>query len=262
MRQRRQILVVLFVICFILSYYEFSFAGVPIPWGAKLLRDDVVTTGTGEERKIASYETKASKEELFKYYLKEMPNRGYQLFMNGDYNIIFNNSDELVVIVAPPSPQSGKTTFMVSTAPMKNAPAMVNAEINCKPLPSVPVYPGARCTNSTRLKSGGSSSAAYSTEGSGKMVLDFYRIQMPQYGWQLEKEANLEEVITKAMQEQQKVAITPEQETAMRQFYGSAHGMFFYNQKGNGCSIHVMDNPIDKGGSLINIIYEEQTSKR
>jgi len=60
-----------------------------------------------------------AKKELFKYYLREMPNRGYQLFMNGDYNIIFKNSDELVVIVVPPSPQSGKMTFMVSTASMK-----------------------------------------------------------------------------------------------------------------------------------------------
>ncbi|MDD5691537.1 MAG: hypothetical protein PHC37_07600, partial [Candidatus Omnitrophica bacterium] len=58
-----------FTICFILFLSEISFAGVPIPWGAKLIRDDVAVTGSGEERKIIFYETKASKQELFNYYL-------------------------------------------------------------------------------------------------------------------------------------------------------------------------------------------------
>jgi hypothetical protein len=248
-----------FTIYFILFLSEIAFAGVPIPWGAKLIRDDIAVTGSGEERKIASYETKASKQELLNYYLKEMPGRGYSLFMNGEQNLIFRKAEELVIVVVPSS-WSGKTNFMVSTASMKTAAEMTNpygGTENCEPVPSVPAYPGARCMNSTRLKSGGSRSAAYSTEDSGSVVLNFYRAQMPRYNWLLDKEINLEDIMQKAMQQgQQKVVMTPKQEAAIRDLYGSAQGLVFTNQEGNRCSVHVMNNPATKG-ALINIVYEK-----
>lgn len=253
-----------FIIFFILFLSEIAIAGVPIPWGAKLIRDDIAVSGIGEESKIASYETKASKQELFNYYLKEMPNQGYSLFMNGEQNLVFNKGKELVIVVVPSS-QGGKTNFMVSTASMPSASDMANSygeEINCEPIPSVPAYPGARCMNSTRLKSGGSRSAAYSTEDSANAVLNFYRSQMPRYDWRLEKEINLEEVMLGAVQGQQQVAITPKQEAAMRDFYESARGVFFTNYKGNSCSVHVMNNPANKGASLINIVYEDKSPQQ
>jgi len=264
MKQKALYARLFFAVSFILFLSEIALAAVPIPWGAKLIQDNTAITGNGEERKIVSYETKASKQELLNYYLKEMPNRGYRLFMNGEHNLIFNKAEELVILVVPPS-QDGKTNFMVSTSSMKSASGRgkpSGSEVNCEPIPSVPVYPGARCMNSTRLKSGGSRSAAYSTEDSSSAVLNFYRAQMPQYDWRLEKEINLEDVMSKAMQEgQQRAAITPEQEAAMRNFYGSSRGMFFTNFRGNSCSVHVMNNPVNKGASLINIIYEDKAPK-
>lgn len=263
MKKRVLCVRLLFIISFIFFLSEIAFAGVPIPWGAKLIRDDVAVTGSGEERKMTLYETKASKQELLNYYLKEMPNRGYSLFMNGEQNLIFKKAEELVVVIVPPS-QSDKTNFMVSTAPMKSVSDMANpygGVANCEPIPSVPVYPGARCMNSTRLKSGGSRSAAYSAEDSVSGVLNFYRAQMPQSGWQLEKEINLEDVMLKATSEQQ-AAMTSEQQAAMRDVYGSAHGMFFTNQKGNSCAMQVMNNPVDKGASMINIVYEDKAPKQ
>jgi len=252
-----------FIMFFILFLSKFAIAGVPLPWGAKLIREDIAATGSGEERKIKSYETRASKQELLNYYLKEMPNQGYRLFMNGEQNLVFSKADELVIIVVPPS-QDNKTNFMISTAPMEPALDTVKsygAQIKCEPIPSVPVYPGARCMNSTRLKSGGSRSAAYSIEDSASAVLSFYRAQMPQYNWRLEKETNLEEAMSEAMQGEQAAATTSEQEAVMGDFYGSARGLLFTNYKGNGCTVQVMNNPISKGASLINIVYEDKTSK-
>lgn len=251
------------VVSFVLFLSGIAMAEIPIPWGAKLLRDQITVSGNDEERKISTYETKAGKQELLNYYLREMPNRGYRLFMNGQQNLMFNKGDELVVVVVPPT-QSGKTSFMITSASMKSAVGRSNAygeKVNCASIPSVPVYPGAGCMNSTRLKTGESSSASYSTEDSGEVVLNFYRAQMPRFDWWLVKEINLEEVMTRAMQGKNQSAITPQQQEAMHKLYGSARGMFFTNKRGNGCSVHVMNNPTDKGTSVINILYEDKSSQ-
>ena len=248
-----------FIIFFILFLSKTVFAEAPIPWGAKLIRDDIAVTGNGEERKIASYETKASKQELINYYLKEMPSRGYSLFMNGERNLVFRKAEELVIVAIPPSP-GGKTNFMVSTALMKIGSGMTdlyNAKASCEPIPSVPVYPGAGCMASTRLKSGGSRSAAYSVEDSSGVVLDFYRAQMPRYGWQLTKEFDLKDVMLKAAQGQQQAAMSMEQQAAIGDFLGNALGMLFTNQRGSGCTLYVVNNPASKGASIIRIIYDE-----
>ena len=266
MQQRAWLGRLLLVISFVLFLTEIVFAGAPIPWGAKLIREDVAVTGSAEERTIASYETKASKQELLNYYLKEMPNRGYNLFMKGEHNLVFNKSGELVIVVISPS-QDGKTNFMVTTASIKSIPDRGNtysAEIICEPIPLVPAYPGARCMDSTRLKSGSSRTAAYSAEDPVSVVLNFYRDQMPRYNWQMNKEINLKDVMSQAIQEggQHQVVITPEQRTMMQDIYGNVHGLFFANQKGNSCVVNVMENPTNKGAALINIVYEDKVSKQ
>ena len=250
------------VIFFILFLSRIALAGVPVPWGAKLMSNDIAITEGGEERKITSYETNTSKQELLNYYLKEMPNRGYSLFMNGEQNLIFKKGEELVFIILPPS-QNSKTNFMVSVASLpelgENNP--YDGVIKCESIPSVPVYPGASCLQSTRLKSGKSMSAAYSTNDSGDTVINFYRAQMPQSNWRLKKELSNEDVMS-ALQSQEQVKKTPEQEAALRNFYGGTQGLFFTNHKGDNCSVHVMNHPLAKGSYLINLVYEEKTAQQ
>jgi hypothetical protein len=263
MKERHLYVRLVFIISFILFLSEIAFAEVPIPWGAKLIRDDIAVTGSGEQRNIASYETKASKQELLNYYIREMPLRGYKLFMNGEQNLVFSKAEELVMVVVPKS-ADGKTNFMVSTAPMKAflGKGNSNAEGNCEPIPSVPVYAGARCMNSTRLKSGGSRSAAYSIEDSVNSVIDFYRRQMPLYGWQIEKESSLVDIMSKTTSGQEQVPITPEQQAMMRNFLGSARGLFFINQTGNSCFVQIMNNPTNKEAAVVSIIYEDKSAQR
>ncbi len=254
----------IFTISFILFLSEIAFAEVPIPWGAKLIMDDIAVTGSGEERKITSYETKASKQELLNYYLKEMPGRGYKLFMNGEQNLVFSKAEELVLVVVRGSSVEGKTNFIISTASMGSLLNKTNSygsSAECESIPSVPVYPGARCMNSTRLKSGGSRSATYTTENSISAVIDFYRGQMLRYGWQMENENNFGDML-KAMQEKQQGAMAPEQQEVMRDFLGNSRGMNFTNQTGNRCFVQVMNNPMNKGVSLISIVYEDKASKQ
>lgn len=260
--KQRSLRVNLFFILFILLLSKTVFAEVPIPWGAKLIKSDIAVIGSAEERTVASYETKASKQELLNYYLKEMPARGYSLFMNGEQNLVFKKAKELIIVVVPPS-RDGKTHFMVCVSPMGNASGTGNpysAEVKCESISSVPVYPGARCMNSTRLKSSGTMSAAYSANDSANVVLNFYSTQMPRYGWQLAKEFSFEDIMYKLTQEQQS-AMTSEQRAGINDFLGGARGVSFTKQDGSGCSVYVMNNLANKGSLLINIIYEEKARK-
>lgn len=253
----------LWVILFILFSFEIAFAGVPIPWGAKLIREDITITGNGGERKMAFYDTKANKQELFNYYLREMPNQGYSLFMNGELNLIFNKGDDLVVVFIPPS-RDGKTQFMVGASSLRSPDNKTNKSAvveKCDPIPFVPAYRGARCIRSMRQKSGGSISASYSVNDSIDTVLNFYRMQMPQYAWQLEKELEMEDLVIGALQSQDQMALTSEQQAAMHDFYGGARGLIFTRFQKDICSVQVMSNPVSKSVTLINIVYEEKISK-
>jgi len=250
----------LFVISFILFLSKVAMAGTPVPWGAKLLREDVVTVGDGEERNIASYEVKANKQELYNYYLQKMSDQGYKLFMNGEQNLVFNKGEDLVFIFIPPS-KGGKTQFIIGTASTRPAVNKTNGYdgvVQCEPLPSIPVYPGSRCMQSTRQKSGGAMSVSYSTGDSLDTAVSFYRRQMPQYGWELKKESKIGDLMSEALQSPGHQEITSDKQAFMRDFYGGATGLVFSNNQGNGCYMQLMDNPVNKGMVLINVVYEEK----
>ena len=251
------------VVSFILFFSEFAIAGVPVPWGSKLIQDNTAVTNDGEERRMLSYENNASNQDLFNYYLKEMPAQGYKLFMNGEQNLIFSKGENTVVIFISPF-ADGKTRFMVGTSSTKSINNKADASeaiVKCEPIPSVPLYPGARCMRSMYQKSGGSAMASYSTNDSVDMVLNFYRSHLPQYSWRMEKEVAIQDIVSRAMQEQNQGAMMPEQEDALHDFYGNARGLSFSNNQGDSCSIQVMNNPTRRSKSLINVIYEEKASK-
>lgn len=246
------------VVFFTLFLCELAIAGVPVPWGAKLIRDDTAVVGS-EERRIITYETKAGKKELLNYYLREMPNRGYSLFMNGEQNLIFKKAEDLVIVIVPPS-QDSKTRFMISAVSMKPALASANpdnAGSNCESLPLVPLYPGARCVNSMHLKSAESKTAAYSTEDPSGVVVNFYRGQMPRYGWQMDKEMNLGDIMSKSTQGKQL-----ENMAAIQDIYENARAMYFINQAGKSCSVFVMSNPVNKKGTLVTINYADKAAQQ
>lgn len=249
-------------VIFSLLFSGMVFAEVPVPWGTKLVRSDTTVNGSGEEHKIATYETKASKQDLSNYYLREMSNRGYSLFMKGEQNIVFNKGEELVMIVFSPS-LGEKNTFMISTAYIntKYGSYPYDSSSACESIPSVPVYPGSRCMNSTRVKSGDSRLTAYSVEAPVGEVFDFYRSQMSTYGWRLENEVDLENVVLDSINDQQQIRISPEQEKAMRDFYKGAKGASFIDRKGSKCFVHVADNPVVRGEVLINLVYDEKANK-
>ena len=252
MRQKVWGVRMLLVISFVLFLSEIAFAGVPIPWGAKLIQDDVVSS-SGDGRKITTYETRASKQELINYYLREMPNRGYTLFMNGEQNVIFKNGDELVIVILPPSTE-GKTRFMIAIASMGLAGN--GGRSSCENIPSIPAYPGARCNQSMRMGSGKGQVVSYFSADTVDAVLNYYRSFMARSQWHLIEELNLVDSIPKADQ----AGGALEDTEAAAQLLKGARSMRFTNDQGNGCVITVLNSLIG-GGTSFSITYEEKISQ-
>jgi hypothetical protein len=232
---------------------------VPVPWGAKLVRDDAVITG-GEERKVRVYETGTQASELLKYYAKEMPSRGYTVFLSGNNNTIFVKDQDMVIVVVPPE-RDGKTTFIVTTANMRTVgDGFTTAQANCEPVAGVPVYPEAKCMRSTRMKSGASRSAAYFSQDDVGTIINYYRVVMPQHLWRLEREVNLNDTMRQAMAEANQQMDAGQAEMALG-FMRGAQGLEFRNDRGNYCYIQVMVNPMSPGTSSITVTYEEGAKK-
>jgi len=242
----------LLVIAFVFSLLEIAIAGVPIPWGAKLIQNDLLS-GSGEDRKITTYETRASKQELLNYYLNHMPGEGYTLFMNGEQSLVFQKGDEVVVLILPP-PVDGKTRFMVTTASMSATKS--GEATSCENIPSIPAYPGARCSRSLRLGSGKGQVVSYLSTDNVGAVLNYYRSFMMRSGWRLAEELNLADNLPTADQ----AGVMPEDMGITAQLLKGARSMKFTNDQDNGCVITAMNSPIG-GGTAISITYEEKISK-
>lgn len=235
-------------------------ADAPIPWGAKLVRDDTAITG-GEERKVRTYETATKARELLNYYLKEMPGRGYSIFMQGDSNAIFTKGEEMVFVVVPPVPE-GKTLFMITTASLHPDSNLLNPQADCESIPGIPAYPGGRCLRSTRFKSGVARSVTYSTADTINTVINYYRMTMPQYMWKLASEIDVNDAMQEVLANQSQQGIDTKQARMALGFMAGARGLEFRNERGGFCHVQVMGNPLAVDSTAITITYEEKAQSR
>ena len=242
---------IFFCISFILFLSEIAVAGAPVPWGAKLIRMEDFS-GSEKGGRMAIYETGASKQELINYYLKEMPNKGYTLYMNGEQNIVFKKGEEMVVVMLPP-PAEGKVRFIVTTVSMEKM--VRDGKPSCENIPSVPVYPGARCNRSIRLGSGKGQVVTYSSTDNPDVVLNYYRSSMMRFQWRLIDEINIADNI-----QSEQGGVAPENAEITGQLFKGARLMKFINNQDSSCAITVMNNFL-AGGALISVNYEEKKSK-
>jgi len=133
----------------------------------------------------------------------------------------------------------------------------MTAWFNVNPFPLFRYIP-ARVVCSQRVRNpAGAMSVSYSTGDSLDTAVSFYRRQMPQYGWELKKESKIGTLCQKlcsllATRKLRQI------NSIMRDFYGGATGLVFSNNQGNGCYMQLMDNPVNKGMFLINVVYEEK----
>lgn len=120
--------------------------------------------------------------------------------------------------------------------------------LSCEDVPSVPVYPGARCLGSMRLKSSKSVLVRYLASAELEDVRNFYLLRLPQGGWVLEQETNAGEYIPQQF--------FPGADAGLNLNLQKSSITIFKSLKNERCTIAFMPSLIGSG-TMINITYEE-----
>lgn len=237
--------VLCWLVFFGLLYSDIAFAGLPLPRGSQLIRKEIVETD-GKEKMFNFYETRLRADEVMSFYKRELTRRGYNLFIEGNNNAIFLKGEEMFMVVVTPG-TAGKTQFITTTA--STDISIKPQEVVCEDIPSVPVYPGARCMRSMKMGSGKVRSVSYLTKDTVEDALNFYRFNMPGVLWNLEGEMDLGSILSESMPSEDEIGIDLG--------LSSARQIIFKNSKGASCIISVMNSPVGRS-TLINITYDEE----
>jgi len=211
--RKKMILSLVFIFCsFSLAFAAFwDNVDVPLPRDAQLSDSRNLQTGN-IERKMLTYKTNLSSDEVLEFYAEEMPKRGWQettaslsgmlknvplppeqnipgmpsaseilsnvrSFTKGDYSVI------LVIV-----PVRAKKPFSIFTVNWgKKIELLDDQPPVAKKLDFMPVPPEAKLLFSTEK------TYVYSVTQDIKNAISFYKLQMPNYGWQLTEETPVTE---------------------------------------------------------------------
>ncbi len=236
---------ILFGIIFLFTNIVFA-ASLPIPARTEVIREEVVEQG-GEEYKIVFCESKLSPEKVNSFYEKKLPALGYSLLFNTDKMKMYKKEGKTFMVVVSINPE-GKTNIVLTQgggfAAIGKA-AQSRTTPDCEDFPDVPVYPGARCMASTRMRNMQATAQRFSVAADAYRIVDFYRKEMPRYGWYIDKEVDAPQSLADSGM--------PDVDLS------GLEQIFFKNNQGADCVITVMPS-ITGDGSTMNIMYNE--SKR
>ena len=227
-------------------------SSLPLPGRTKVIREEVIEQA-GEECKMFFCESELSQEKVSSFYQKELSARGYSLFLNLDTMQMYKKEGKTFMVVVSSNPE-GKTNIVLTQGGGLDALGKATRSRNtpdCEDIPNVPVYPGVRCLDSIRMRKMQSLVQRYSVAVDAYRIADFYRQEMPRYGWYIENETDMAQVLSDRRE------FSGAGATGL-DFEGSTQ-MSFKDNQGVGCVITVMP-AIMGSGSMINIMYNE--SKR
>lgn len=228
-------------------------ASLPVPAGTKVIREENVEQ-TGREYKMLFCESGLSQEKVISFYRKELSAQGYSILLNTDKMQMYKKEGKTFMVAVSANPE-GKTNIIltegIGLAALGKA-AQSGGTPDCEDLPNVPVYPGARCLASTKMKNARSTSQRFSADADAYRIADFYRQQMPRYGWYIDKEVDISQALANRGNSAGGGGL------GGLDLEGAAQ-MSFKDDQGVECVITVMPAVTGKG-STINIIYNE--SKR
>lgn len=216
---------------------------LPLPSGSRVIQEETAEVDS-KGNKVGVYESGLSEERVMSFYKKELARRNYNLFLEQENTAIFLKGNQMCLITV--SSTGGKTQFIVSTA---YTDSLKPGQAVCEDIASVPVYPGAKCLRSMKMRAGKVHSVNYSTPASIEEVLDFYQMKMPLSLWSLEQQINVGESLPEEAFSGGSLGIA--------ESLSNAKQLIFGNHKGERCTIMVMDSPFGRQ-TLINIIYEEE----
>jgi len=161
----------------------FASGEIPLPRGAILVKEHDLGSKM-QQVKLNVYKISASAEEIKNFFFKEMKIAGWQGEKQKDGALMFQSSQDIVLVVAAPPRKPGSPTMFSITRSSKITEEQLAASKKDKPdtLSFMPIYPKSKQLLLMDLPSNGVS-ASYSTSDSIQNVMFFYKAQMPNYQW-------------------------------------------------------------------------------
>ena len=214
----KKVLCFIFLSVFLFSFSSYSYADwqkifnplsskekIPLPRGAIRINSEK-TSVSGEEFITSIYTSELSVEEVKDFYKSALTRQGWQEINlsesgqlqqqggpTGTLNFLAFLKEGKVVNVTflPTSAFRGKTTFSMAEGKMPSSQSFLKGKLP-KKLDFMPMYPGSKQVSYVSRDSGGIN-AGYETPDDIDTVLGFYRQNMPEYGWVLEKDIPIDE---------------------------------------------------------------------
>jgi len=244
-----KIIFILFRIIFLFTNIAVALS-LPLPGRTKVIREEVIEQA-GQEYKMLFCESELSQEKVSSFYQKELTAKGYSLLLNVDTMQMYKKEGKTFMVVVGSNPE-GKTNIVLTEGGALGAfgeAARSRKTPDCEDIPNVPVYPGARCMDSIWMRKMQSLTQRYSVAVDAGQVSDFYRQQMPQYGWYIDNEVDMAQVL------EGNGGFAVNGGASGLDFSGATQ-IFFKDDQGVDCIITVMP-AITGSGSMINIMYNE-----
>jgi len=204
---KKALLAVILALLCLSSFLACAFADwqepFPLPSAAEELSREQMQL-MGGDFTITIYATELSFKEITKFYQEKLLQNGWediskdeklkQLANAGLFSksLFFKNNDEVITIQNLPNPQAPRETrFSLA----RGRPRFLRSDLGeeepepeHRELKDIPVYPGATMEPFSSIRTQGRIQVGYTTSDNIEQVIQFYREELPVYGWEIEEE--------------------------------------------------------------------------
>jgi hypothetical protein len=220
---------------------------VPLPPETKIIREETAEAG-GENKQVTFCSSSLNKEKISSFYRKELEKRGYSIFLQQPQLLVYSKGDNLFLVMLGEGSGSGQKTSIVLTESKMGGFGRKPEDQICEDIPYVPVYPGAQCSGSIRLKSSKSISSRYLASAEVSDIRGFYLLNLQQAGWAIEQEKDAGKFMSPQA--------LPNTGSGISESIKKSIIITFRGLKNERLTVALMPSFIGSG-TMINIVYEE-----
>lgn len=235
--------------------WGFSF---PLPASSKVIYQDVVEQPGNGRKDMTICESELSEEQIASFYKREFESKGYMLAVQQPGMHMYTKGEDGIMVVITPKNKGEKTKFILTATKINKTAALQSSggAPTCEDIPSVPVFPKARCGGSTRFIKTKTVSVNYTSPANKDEVADYYRNGMARFGWKLDQDKDVgKELIPGKLGEGIVGTRTPAGGLESQGI--EAEQLIFLGLNKSRCTILLMRSPVSYT-TMINIIYEEE----
>lgn len=240
---------VLFLFCFWLFplISAFGWEEVALPSQTTKLREEEVIVDS-KRLKLIYCRSSLSQEEIQNFYLRFLPGLGWEgcpdCSREKGSPLVFTKVNDKIVIAAMRDPlQKDNITLVITMSKVKEAAASEPERGDEQGLSFVPRYPGSQRGAAIERNSGQKGTLVYSTTDPIDKILDFYRQNMAEYGWNLVKNIDFQNLAQRAefLSLPKEVKLTG--------------GSLIFRSSYGECIVTVSAHPREEGTNIIGINY-------